>query len=73
MPSPIEPRALGVERDLPAVEVVAGLLARGEREVAELQRLVADQLLEALRGRTWVSASEVRGRRSDIFELTTYN
>ena len=34
-----QPRALGIERDLPAIEVVLGLLARGEREVAELQRL----------------------------------
>ena len=41
-----QPGALGIERDLPAVEVVAGLLAGGEREVAELQRLFAHQLLE---------------------------
>ena len=31
-----EPRALRVERDLPAIEVELRFLARGEREFAEL-------------------------------------
>ena len=39
-----QPGADRVERHLFAVEVVAGLLARGERELAEPQRFVADQL-----------------------------
>ena len=43
-----QPRAGRVERDLLAVEIEAGLLARGQREVAKLQGLGANQIDERL-------------------------
>ena len=48
-----QPRPLRIERDLAAIEVVVRLLAGGEREVAKSQGLVANQLLQCIRGRTW--------------------
>ena len=43
IPSATSRAPVGIERHLLAVEVVRGLLARGERELAELQGLLADQ------------------------------
>src|SRR5713226_8585416 len=39
-----EGQPFGMQRDLFAVEVVAGLLARGESEFSELQRAPAEEL-----------------------------
>ena len=38
-----QPRPVRVERDLLAVEIVLGLLARGQREIAELERTMTYQ------------------------------
>ena len=41
-------RSAAIERHLPAIEVVGGLFSRGQRELADLQRLFADQLDQSI-------------------------